>query len=441
MQEWLLFELNILVYFLFPFVIGRVYGQNRVGALYIYLGVVLFWGGFAGAIYSFKLSEAISISGGNIAYGAFMMTSVLLIITERSRSTFYKIIRLLIGIDVLVFVNFSLLLFVMKEGIAINPMSVPYVIFDVSYWVLIVGGVLIFMEILFLYTLFIIFGSRMKSVTALSFLYVAAYAAVLCMDGVLFPVLAFGLGEELIRIIIGNFPGKLVLAASFGLPLLAYLVANKDDVEDFLDTGLRLKDVVDYRFERLVEKIHAYEKREKQQRRKIDKLIDLSGQDQLTAIANRRKFENYFATEWSRAQREKKSITLAIGDIDHFKAYNDLYGHPHGDICLKKVACLWKEGARRPIDLAARIGGEEFALVYPNTTPETIIENLKTFQQRLRDARIEHAKSAVASSVTMSIGVASCVPQRGRSPIELFELADKRLYEAKRTGRNRIVCT
>ena len=132
-------------------------------------------------------------------------------------------------------------------------------------------------------------------------------------------------------------------------------------------------------------------------------------------------------------------MTLVIGDLDNFKAYNDYYGHFQGDICLKKVASLWKDSARRASDLAARIGGEEFALILTETSPETVMEILESFKSRLGNSRIEHKNSGVSKFVTMSMGAASCIPQRGKSPTELFKLADKRLYEAKKAGRNMII--
>lgn len=307
MHIWPVYAFNVSLYILFPLLIGIFYRHNRINALYIYLSAVLLWGGLAGTVYSFRLTDNLSVSGGNIAYGAFMMVSVILIITERSRATFFNIIRILIGVNALVFTGFNFLRFILRNEIATNPLSIPYAVFEVSFRAMITGGFLIFTEILLLLAIFISFSKKIKSITGLSLLYVASYIAVLCLDGLLFPVIALGVQSDLIAIIIGNFPGKIILASSFAIPLLAYLVLNSEDVEYFSEARLRLKDIVNYRFERLVKEIYKYEKREKRQREKIETLIDLSGKDQLTSIANRRKFEEFFEREWSRAQRDKKT--------------------------------------------------------------------------------------------------------------------------------------
>ncbi len=169
-----------------------------------------------------------------------------------------------------------------------------------------------------------------------------------------------------------------------------------------------------------------------------DHLKELSAIDGLTGIANRRKFDEWLEYEWRRARRAQIPISLLMADIDFFKSYNDHYGHLAGDDCLKRVAEIIKEIARRPADLPARYGGEEFALLLPETDASGALRVAGRLQERMKSANIPHDFSPVASYVTLSIGVSSAVPSDSRLCQELIESADRHLYAAKKSGRNRI---
>jgi diguanylate cyclase (GGDEF)-like protein len=169
-----------------------------------------------------------------------------------------------------------------------------------------------------------------------------------------------------------------------------------------------------------------------------DHLQELSSLDGLTGIANRRKFDEYLDYEWRRARRNQTSITLLMTDIDSFKPYNDHYGHLAGDDCLKRVAMNLKETAQRPADLSARYGGEEFALLLPETDLIGGAHVAERLQQRMKIANIQHEFSDVAPYVTLSIGIGTTVPSDSQSSHQLIESADKCLYVAKGSGRNRI---
>lgn len=161
--------------------------------------------------------------------------------------------------------------------------------------------------------------------------------------------------------------------------------------------------------------------------------------DGLTQVANRRRFDEYLALEWRRMAREKLPLSLIMCDVDCFKLYNDNYGHQSGDDCLRAVAGVIDGCAKRPADLAARYGGEEFAVILPNTSAEgavTIAERIRTEMQNLM---IVHAFSPVHNYVTLSLGVSSVVPQYKEYSQVLVEAADKALYEAKRSGRNKVL--
>jgi diguanylate cyclase (GGDEF)-like protein len=167
-------------------------------------------------------------------------------------------------------------------------------------------------------------------------------------------------------------------------------------------------------------------------------LREESSSDSLTGIPNRRAFDAAFEQEWNHATRTGKPLALLLADVDHFKKYNDTYGHQRGDDCLKKVAKAMREAARRKVDLVARYGGEEFALLLPDTAPVSALLVAGRILEALRSLRLPH-EGAPAGHVTMSIGICGTVPQGGQSPAALIKAADKALYDAKAKGRNQAV--
>ena len=173
----------------------------------------------------------------------------------------------------------------------------------------------------------------------------------------------------------------------------------------------------------------------KQQR---DFLGNMSTIDGLTGIANRRRFDGLLQQEWARASRHKTVLSLLLVDIDYFKQFNDHYGHLAGDDCLKQVAQKLAVNLLRPADAVCRYGGEEFACILPNTD----YVGAKTFAERLcksiAGVQIQHSFSKVERVVTVSIGVASVVLPGTSKPSDLINSADTALYEAKRTGRNKV---
>ncbi|MCP5198067.1 MAG: diguanylate cyclase [Gammaproteobacteria bacterium] len=173
-------------------------------------------------------------------------------------------------------------------------------------------------------------------------------------------------------------------------------------------------------------------------KRKLKLLDQLATQDSLTGIANRRRFEEYLHFEWLRAMRSQTMIALILMDVDHFKQFNDHYGHIAGDECLRKVATALADAMKRGGDFVARYGGEEFVGVLP----ETDLRGAATVAEQLRatvaDLQITHEYSSVASFVTISIGVDATYPTSDNAPVNLMEAADKHLYQAKQAGRNRV---
>ncbi|MGR8929699.1 MAG: GGDEF domain-containing protein [Gammaproteobacteria bacterium] len=168
-----------------------------------------------------------------------------------------------------------------------------------------------------------------------------------------------------------------------------------------------------------------------------DQLLELSTHDQLTGIANRRRFDEFLDWEWRRALRVKRSIALIMFDVDLFKAFNDHYGHVEGDQCLKQIAITISAFMQRPGDLAARYGGEEFGCILASTNLTDSIAIADTCRKQIVALQIPHISSPFGV-VTVSCGVYSTIPLDMSSQSTLVKLADKKLYFAKESGRNRV---
>lgn len=174
-------------------------------------------------------------------------------------------------------------------------------------------------------------------------------------------------------------------------------------------------------------------------KRHRDILKELSFLDGLTGIPNRRRFDEALDMEWRRALRAGIPLSLIMMDIDFFKQFNDSYGHIAGDDCLRQVATAISKVSQRPGDLVARYGGEEFVALLPATDANGALFIAEKIQHVIKELAIPHASSAVSPAVTLSIGVVTSIPQLQNKATNLLEAADQNLYEAKRSGRNRIV--
>jgi diguanylate cyclase (GGDEF)-like protein/PAS domain S-box-containing protein len=166
-------------------------------------------------------------------------------------------------------------------------------------------------------------------------------------------------------------------------------------------------------------------------------LEELSLTDALTHVANRRKFDQCLSSEWRRCLRENLPLSLLLLDVDWFKSYNDTYGHPRGDSCLKQIAEAAQDVVCRPGDLVARIGGEEFAVILPNTPAAGAVEVAELICSAVRHRRLPHSTNPLVC-VTISIGCSTILPSLGLRASILMHLADKALYTAKHAGRNRV---
>jgi len=191
--------------------------------------------------------------------------------------------------------------------------------------------------------------------------------------------------------------------------------------------------------EKLKKSVIKHQELEKSLRASNKQLELLSTLDGLTGIANRRTFEKFLEREWKSSMRHTQPATAIMMDIDFFKLYNDTYGHQAGDDCLKKVARTIEKSLRRPGDLVARYGGEEFVAILSDTSQKGAFSLAEKVRASVEALEIPHQASPVNKFVTISLGVASRVPERGDASSILISEADQSLYKAKQEGRNRVM--
>nr|WP_315221546.1 sensor domain-containing diguanylate cyclase [uncultured Duganella sp.] len=164
----------------------------------------------------------------------------------------------------------------------------------------------------------------------------------------------------------------------------------------------------------------------------------LSYRDSLTNVANRRMFDTLYPVEWAKARATGEPLSVVVADIDYFKQYNDHYGHVQGDECLRRVARALDAGASRSRDLCARFGGEEFVLLLPATDEEAARNVAERCRKLLSQKELPHARSGVGRVVTVSMGVGTIVPGAQDDAYVFLDRVDRRLYQAKSSGRDRI---
>jgi len=170
-----------------------------------------------------------------------------------------------------------------------------------------------------------------------------------------------------------------------------------------------------------------------------ERLKYLSYVDELTGINNRRYLYESLGKEWKRATRSSLPLSLIMIDIDFFKKYNDIYGHLKGDGCLMEIAGALRRALKRPADFIARYGGEEFVVVLPDTNIEGATHVADSLRRIVEEMNIEHDEAVTGKTVTISLGVASTIPEQLDSYNGLLKAADEALYKAKQEGRNRVV--
>jgi diguanylate cyclase (GGDEF)-like protein len=170
-----------------------------------------------------------------------------------------------------------------------------------------------------------------------------------------------------------------------------------------------------------------------------DALSMLARMDGLTGLPNRRTFDDILDREWRRLARTNSPLSLIMFDVDHFKLFNDTYGHGGGDVCLKRVGESAVGALQRPADVIARYGGEEFAAILPDTTEAGAAAVAEEIRAGVAALNIEHEASPTARHVSVSLGFATSIPRLDLQPESLIESADRALYAAKAGGRNRVI--
>ncbi len=213
-----------------------------------------------------------------------------------------------------------------------------------------------------------------------------------------------------------------------------FVTAMSDSVDEARGLAMGAVDYIAKPF--VVPVLKARVKNHLELKRKSDLLARLAQIDGLTGISNRRHLETRLSQEWDRCQRHGRPLSLVMIDVDHFKPFNDHYGHGQGDDCLRYVARVLSTSCRRSGDLLARYGGEEFVALLPDTTAEQAARTAEELRKAVQSLGIAHRYSSSADMVTTSLGVATVVPSKRSTADQLMEEADKALYLAKRAGRN-----
>lgn len=203
-----------------------------------------------------------------------------------------------------------------------------------------------------------------------------------------------------------------------------------------LRAALLLKREMDAR-QRLAERLRKLSRKLARANRRLRSLSNCDG---LTGIANRGCFDKTLKREWARAARQRTPLALILMDLDHFKDFNDAYGHLAGDGCLKRAAALFAQLCQRPGDLVARYGGEEFAVLLPETDRPGAAFVAEKLRAALANMELMQETRSATTRITLSLGVAHTLPEPQVAPEILVASADRALYAAKRGGRNQVVC-
>jgi diguanylate cyclase (GGDEF)-like protein len=220
-----------------------------------------------------------------------------------------------------------------------------------------------------------------------------------------------------------------------GIPVIV-ITGNDNEADEELSFNLGAVDYFPKPFKNVIVKVRVRTQLEMiNQIRTIERL---GWVDPLTNIPNRRRFDDRLSMEWRRCLRDKAPISFLMMDVDKFKAYNDTYGHLQGDMLLKSLAKILESSGRRPADLAARLGGEEFGLLLPYTPLESALDLAEKLRAAVEALSLYTVDGKIETRTTISIGAASVIPAEGVNVEDLLRKADECLYEAKAAGRNRV---
>ncbi len=238
-----------------------------------------------------------------------------------------------------------------------------------------------------------------------------------------------------------NFLNRLGIRANLVVPLVAnnklwgLLCAHQCSAPRYWQSWeINLLGALSTQLAIAIQQAHLYQQLESANI-ELQRLANLDG---LTQLANRRYFDEHLNSEWKRLAREEAPLSLILCDIDFFKTYNDTYGHLAGDKCLIEVANAIRSATKRPADLVARYGGEEFAVILPNTDASGAMHLAELIRKLVKTLKISHLNCSETLGITLSLGVASTIPDYKSEPVGLIRDADIALYQAKESGRDRI---
>jgi diguanylate cyclase (GGDEF)-like protein len=204
--------------------------------------------------------------------------------------------------------------------------------------------------------------------------------------------------------------------------LIDVVSQQRDDLEVIVETIMEHGDILDVQW-----------------RDKLHEVNTQAALDGLTQIPNRRRFDEHLQCQWQDMMGNRQPLSVILCDIDFFKQYNDCYGHPGGDLTLQRVAQALQSSLSRPQDMVARYGGEEFAAVLPETNAAGALRVAERMQRAIAQLGIPHGLSPISPHITLSIGIATLVPQAHKPIGLLIDQADQMLYRAKQQGRNQIL--
>lgn len=233
-----MFFLHVLLFSAFPLLFTLMANPQRQVHFYVYISLILLIGGFLGNAYSFPLTEGIVISGGNVCYGAFMMTAVLFVLTERDIFILRRLVRLVVLVDVFNILFSILATRSLSDSGIINPHQTPAALFQQSTPLIVLGGILIILELLFLLYVFEYLKRFRLNTVVTGAVYVVVFVLVLCFDGIAFPFIAFGFSPEIVAIVFGGLSGKVIAAACFSVPLVIYMILSPKRFSEYLETDV-----------------------------------------------------------------------------------------------------------------------------------------------------------------------------------------------------------
>ena len=237
-------------------------------------------------------------------------------------------------------------------------------------------------------------------------------------------------------IVLSTKDDGMIKSSSFAAGANDYLVKLPDSIELIARLKYHSRS---YQMQLQRDEAHRALRESQQQLMEINLVLQrLMNSDGLTGLSNRRHFDEYLEMEWRRAMREQSQLSLLMIDVDYFKAYNDSFGHLKGDEVLHQVATAIRGGCSRPSDLPARYGGEEFAMVLPSTSSGGARLVAEKIRRSVEAMGIPHTSPTENSVLTVSIGLATMMPQQNEEHRMLIQSADRALYQAKNAGRNQV---